>query len=531
MNRRTALVAVIGLCLLWLAAPATAAAADFPPKDSGYHNYAEMVAEIKDAEADHPDIVDMFSIGKSYKGRDIWAAKVSDNVSTDENEPEILFDGLHHAREHLTVEQTLAILRWLSDDYGSDAEITKLIDSREIWIIFMVNPDGGEYDLTGSPYRRWRKNRQPNSGTTAIGTDLNRNYGYRWACCGGSSGSKSSDTYRGSKAFSAPETRAVRDFVNSRVVGGRQQIRTAITFHTAGEEVLWPYGYTFRDIPSDMTADDHAALVAMGKRMASSNGYTPKQSSSLYITDGDEIDWAYGVHRIFMYTFEMYPSKSVNSTITRFYPPDEVITRETNRNRKAVLYLITRAGCVYASIDKERTHCGPFFDDFEAPTGWKTNPDGTDTATGGKWIRANPEGTTYQSNSVPSGNRAMVTAYKAGAGVQSYDVDGVTSVRSAPISLGDTVGYLFFRYYFAHGASSSSADSFQAYVEDEGGNRTLVKEEKGAANKDTPSWASVVVPLTPWAGQTVRIVFVAADRGSSSTVEAAVDDVRVTRPS
>ena len=122
-------------------------------------------------------------------GWSVWAAKVSDNVADDEDEPEVLFDGLHHAREHLTVEQTLAILRWLSDGYGSNAEITDLVDSREIWIIFMVNPDGGEYDLTGSPYRHWRKNRQPNSGSTAVGTDLNRNYGYRWACCGGSSSS------------------------------------------------------------------------------------------------------------------------------------------------------------------------------------------------------------------------------------------------------------------------------------------------------------------------------------------------------
>ena len=351
MHRRTALLAVLGLSLLALAAPSSAAAADFPSKDSGYHNYAEMVAEIQKAETDHPDIVDVFSIGKSYQNRNIWAAKISDNVADDENEPEVLFDGLHHAREHLTVEQTLAILRWLSDGYGSNTEITGLVDTREIWIIFMVNPDGGEYDLTGSPYRHWRKNRQPNSGTTAVGTDLNRNYGYRWACCGGSSSSKSSDTYHGSKAFSAPESRVVRDFIDSRVVGGRQQIKTAITFHTAGEEVLWPYGYTYTDVPSDMTADDHAALVAIGKKLAASNGYTPKQSSSLYITDGDEIDWAYGVHRIFMYTFEMYPSKSVDSTITRFYPPDEVITRETNRNRAAVLSRSSaaRAACTRPS--------------------------------------------------------------------------------------------------------------------------------------------------------------------------------------
>jgi hypothetical protein len=490
-----------------------------------------MVAEIQKAEVDHPEIVDVHSIGKSYQGRHIWIAKVSDNVDTDEREPEVFFDGLHHAREHITVEQTLAILRWLSDEYGSNETITKLVNSREVWIVFAVNPDGGEYDLTGSPYRAWRKNRQPNSGTTAVGTDLNRNYDYRWGCCGGSSGSKSADTYRGSAAFSAPETRAIRDFVNSRVVNGRQQIKTAITFHSAGEEILWPYGYTFTDIPSDMTVDDHNALKALARRMASQNGYVPKQSSSLYVTDGDQIDWAYGRHKIFMYTFEMYPSHAQVSSTARFYPPDEVLARETNRNKVAVLELISRAGCVYSILGKSATHCGPLFDDFEVSTGWARNAEGTDTATAGRWERANPQKTTYQANGVTSGSRALVTGYQAGVGPASYDIDrGVTSIRSPAVALPAVVGNLTFRYYLAHASNSSSADYLRVYVQDAEGVRTKVLEELGAANSDTPGWTSRVVPMTPWAGQTVRIVIEAADAGPASVVEAAVDDVRITRP-
>jgi carboxypeptidase T len=345
-----------------------------------------MVAELDQAVADHPAIVQKLSIGKTYKGRDIWAAKISDNVEVDEPEPEVLFDGLHHAREHLTAEQTLAILRWFTDEYGSDETITKLVDTREIWIVFMVNPDGGQFDLTGDPYRAWRKNRQPNAGTTAVGTDLNRNYDYRWACCGGSSGNPSSNTYRGPKPFSAPETRAMRDFISSRVIGGRQQIRTAITFHTAGEEILWPYGYTKTDVPGDMTIDDQAALVAIGRKMAKTNGYEPKQSSSLYVTDGDAIDYAYGRHRIFMYTFEMYPSHAQVSSTARFYPPDEVIGRETERNRAAILMLTQYASCPYAAIGKSASHCGAFFDDLEIWRGWKVDRDGTDTAVRGGWL-------------------------------------------------------------------------------------------------------------------------------------------------
>ena len=198
---------------------------DFPPADAAYHNYAEMSDEILAVANAHPNIVSRFSVGLSYEGREMWAAKISDNVSTDEDEPEVLFIGQHHAREHITVEMTLYILHLLADNYGTDQQITDLVNSREIYIIFTTNPDGSEYDVATGSYRSWRKNRQPNSGSSYIGTDLNRNYGYKWGCCGGSSGFPSSDTYRGASAFSAPETQRIRDFINSRVVGGKQQIR------------------------------------------------------------------------------------------------------------------------------------------------------------------------------------------------------------------------------------------------------------------------------------------------------------------
>jgi hypothetical protein len=515
--------------LLLLAAAAPVAAGEFPAKDSRYHTYAEMVAEVNQAVADHPGIVKRVAMGQSHQGRNIVAAKVSDNVADDENEPEVLIDALHHAREHLTVEQALAVLRWLTDGYTTNSTIKRLVDTRETYIVFMVNPDGAEYDVNPSGYRAWRKNRQPNSGSSYVGTDLNRNYDYHWGCCGGSSGSTSSSTYRGRAPFSAPETRVIRDFINSRIVGGRQQIRTAVTLHTAGEQVLWPYGYTRTDVPADMTVDDFSALRAIGQKMAGKNGYTPMQSSSLYVTDGDEIDWAYGRHRIFMYTFELYP-RGVTS-INRFYPPDEVITRETERNKSALLYLIDVAGCVYYPTGKATTHCGPLNDDFEAPRGWAANPLGDDTATSGRFQRTNPASTPYQATTVTSGSLALVTGGSAGSTSSANDVDGgSTSIRSAPIPLPDPVGRLTFRFYFAHGSNSSSADRFEAFVEQEDGTRVRVRGETGAANIDRPSWTSASISLAPWAGQTVRIVFMATDAGAGSIVEAAVDDVRITRP-
>lgn len=324
---------------------------DFPPADSAYHNYTEMSDEILAVANAHPSIVSSrFSIGQSYEGRELWAVKISDNVNTDEDEPEVLFLGLHHAREHLTVEMTLYILHMLADNYGVDQQITDLVNSREIYIIFNVNPDGGEYDIATGSYASWRKNRQPNQGSSYIGTDLNRNYGYNWGCCGGSSGSPSSSTYRGPSPFSAPETQRVRDFIDSRVVGGEQQIKAAITWHTYGELVLWPYGYTYTDVPPDMTQDDHDVFVAMGQAMAATNGYTPQQASDLYITDGTIDDWAYGIHKIFMYTFEM-------GTNT-FYPPGSQIPALTSVNDDAVRYLLDKADCPYKVIGKEAQYCG-----------------------------------------------------------------------------------------------------------------------------------------------------------------------------
>ncbi|MFH9010388.1 M14 family metallopeptidase [Streptomyces sp. NPDC017943] len=326
---------------------------DFPSGDSKYHNYAEMTSEINAIVAANPSIASQRVIGTSYQGRNIVAVKISDNVAADESEPEVLFTHHQHAREHLTVEMALYLLRELTSGYGSDSRVTSMVNNREIWIVPDINPDGGEYDIATGSYRSWRKNRQPNSGSSYVGTDLNRNWNYRWGCCGGSSGSTSSETYRGRAAESAPEVKVVADFVRSRVVGGEQQITAGVDFHTYSELVLWPFGYTYSDTTTGMTADDNAAFKAVGRKMAASNGYTAEQSSDLYITDGSIDDYLWGTHKIFAYTFEMYPRSGGGG----FYPPDEVIERETSRNRDAVLQLLENADCMYRSIGKEAQYC------------------------------------------------------------------------------------------------------------------------------------------------------------------------------
>ena len=292
-----------------------------------------------------------------------------------------MLDSLHHAREHLSLEQNLAVLRWLTEGYGTDDRITRHRQrSRDLDRLRgqprrrRVRPDrlavprlaqeppaerGDDRGRDGSqPELRLQVGLLRRIVRLEVGLDLSR---------------QEPPSRRPRRAPSATSWPA----------GGsaaRQQIKTAITFHTAGEQILWPYGYTKTDIPSDMTTDDHAALVALGKKMAATNGYKAMQSSSLYVTDGDEIDWAYGREHIFMYTFELYPSHSQVSSTARFYPRDEVIAPQTERNKAAILMLIEAAGCPYSAIGKSKANCGPLYDSFQTYGGWIANPLGTDTA-------------------------------------------------------------------------------------------------------------------------------------------------------
>jgi hypothetical protein len=510
---------------------ASARKAAFPAADAGYHDYAEMSAETLSVANAYPSLVTRFSLGTSYEGRELWALKVSDNVLVDEAEPEVLFTAGQHAREHLTIEMALYLLNELTSKYATDARIKGLVDSREIWIVPNMNPDGSEYDVATGSYRSWRKNRQPNAGSTAVGTDLNRNWSFNWGCCGGSSGTFSSETYRGASAFSAPETQRVRNFVNGRVVGGVQQITTNIDFHTYSELVLWPYGYTTADTAPGLSADDQSAFATLGRQMAATNGYTPEQASDLYITDGSIDDWLWGVHRIFAYTFEMYP----RSSNPGFYPADEVITAQTSRNREAALLLLEASDCPYEVIGKQTQYCGvpgpvPIFNDsFEASSGWTVSS----TATAGRFEIGDPEATTSggakQLGTTTSGAKDLVTGRLAGADAGTNDVDGgATTALSPPIALTGGSSYtLAFNWYLAHGSNASSADYLRVSVV--GATTTTVFQQLGAASNRNGAWAAASASLNAFAGQTVRIRIEAADASTASLVEAAVDDLKVTR--
>ncbi len=508
-----------------------ARAAGFPASDAAYHSYQEMSDETLAVANAYPSLVQRTQIGTSYEGRAIWALKVSDNVATDEAEPEVLFTANQHAREHLTVEMALYLLNELTSRYATDARIKAIVDAREIWIIPSMNPDGAEFDVSTGSYAMWRKNRQPNAGSTQVGTDLNRNWGFQWGCCGGSSGTFSSETYRGAAPFSAPETQVVRNFVQSRRIGGVQQIKTAIDFHTYSELILWPYGYTTADTAPTMSTDVRNTFATLGQNMATTNAYKPEQASDLYIADGAIDDWLWGAEGIFGYTFEMYPKSSSPG----FYPPDEAIPAQTSRNREAVLRLLEISDCPYKAIGKETQFCGIpsatiFSDDFESNKGWTVSA--SDTATRGRWERGDPAQTTSngakQLGTTVSGVNDLVTG-RLGGTATTYDLDGgTTTITSPAIALTDGENYtLSLAYYFAHATNSSTADSLRVKVI--GDTTQTVLQELGSTTNDNAVWVPATINLNAFAGQTVRIAIEATDAAGESLVEAAVDNVVVKR--
>ena len=203
-----------------------------------------------------------------------------------------------------------------------------------------MNPDGAEFDIKDGRFHYWRKNRQPNAGTSTIGTDLNRNYGYRWGGGGRTSTQPAGDHVpRARRRSPRPRPGRCATSSPSRVVDGRQQIRAAITFHEAGRLVMWPYGYTKTERPADMTADDHCAL--RDDRPAHGG------DQRLHARAGERpVHHARHVARL-RCTGRTGSSRTRSRCRSKDYPTDAMIAPETGRNKEAVLYLAERA-CVPA---------------------------------------------------------------------------------------------------------------------------------------------------------------------------------------
>jgi hypothetical protein len=302
----------------------------------GFRTYSEVVAELNQMHALYPNITsEVFSIGQSIEGREQWVIKVSDNPEIDEDEPEIFFNGLIHAREPMGMTVCMALLDTLCSNYGVDPNITYLVDEREIWILPVLNPDGYVYNeqIAPSGGGMWRKNRRDNGGGV-YGVDLNRNYGFNWGYNNiGSSGSPGSETYRGTAPFSEPETENVRQFSDLHSFG------IVMNFHSYSDMILYswsipysPWGYT----------PDNATFVSLSQTMQQWNGYsygTPWEI--LYEVNGDANDWHYGEQvekpKSLAFVFE------IGGYSAGFWPSPSQIPGLVAENIEPCLYLIEQA--------------------------------------------------------------------------------------------------------------------------------------------------------------------------------------------
>ena len=193
----------------------------------GYKTVEEIYTFLDQKVAQFPNLVEKIDIGDSWcksnpgacvlpspwNGYDLFVLHIT-NRSIPGPKPVFWADGNIHAREIATPEVVMRMIDYLLNNYDTNADAHWLVDYHDIWLMPEVNPDGHHIVEAGgggnSPYY-YRKNGDniggggcswPPTPSNHFGIDNNRNFPFKWGCCGGSSGAVCEQTYRGTSAGS-----------------------------------------------------------------------------------------------------------------------------------------------------------------------------------------------------------------------------------------------------------------------------------------------------------------------------------------
>jgi hypothetical protein len=300
--------------------------------DPFYHTLEETYEYLRAVEELHPYMAKLYNIGKSTRlSLPIWALKISDNPGEDEDEPAVLVDGMHHAREPLGNEICLAFIDYLVSRYGSDDRVTSWVNDCEIWVIPIMNPEGYKYivdNQLASPW--WRKNLRDNDADGRIdpdydGVDLNRNYALNWSYDG--SANPSDWTYRGPSPFSEDETQAKRELAL------REKFAVSVSYHSYGEIVYYQWSWP----GTGAIAPDHNLLRKMASELAgriTNLSGTGAYSYGRQTAANQSSPWMYAVAGTLEFLVE---------TGTSFIPLDNSeISAIIESNLKGLFYMLER---------------------------------------------------------------------------------------------------------------------------------------------------------------------------------------------
>ncbi|MGQ9708497.1 MAG: M14 family zinc carboxypeptidase [bacterium] len=291
---------------------------NFNASDGRYLTYTEFCDTMTVIAQNNPSICKLETLGFSYNNNLLLAMKVSDNPEVHENEPAVHFEGAIHGDEKISWAITFELLKYLVSRYGSDTFVTRLVDTREIYLLPMFNPDG--YIAS----RRYNGN----------SVDLNRNWGWMWG----------NELNQGARPFSEPENRAVLAHI------WRHPFVTFVSYH-AGKTFIsypWSYCYSYQN-----TIPELNLIQFLSARYAYWTHYTYGQGSdTMYLINGSTKDFDYG-YGMMGWSIETHLVKT---------PPASEIDSTFNLNRPAMLELIDNAGkgihgTVTDAITGEPVHC------------------------------------------------------------------------------------------------------------------------------------------------------------------------------